>query len=168
MPKILFVVITMTETNLSGLSILPVKRLPLLSLAILLAAYTTFSWFLIHSTATWLAWSLVLAFTLLQALLLTTLFDGLKLFIGSWLKSDVGYFTLIIVASLGLTVIMVWFKVFGYFLVLIAAEVLARLDLQNAGYNRVQALLILTLFSLTGLAIGWGATVSSVLSENLR
>jgi hypothetical protein len=139
-------------------TILPVKRLPLVSLAILLMAYTTFSWFLIKSTATWLAWTLVLVFTLLQALLLTTLFDGFKLFIGKWLRSDVGYFTLIIVASLGVTVIMVWFKVFGYVLVLIAAEILARLDLQNAGFNRVQALLILTFFSLSGLAIGWGAT----------
>lgn len=153
---------------MNELNLLPVKRLPLLSLAILLAAYTSFSWFLIQSTATWLAWGLALAFTLLQALLLTTLFDGLKVFLGAWLKSDVGYFTLIIAASLGVTVIMVWFRVFGYFLVLIAAEVLARLDLQNAGFNRVQALLILTTFSLSGLAIGWGATVSAAVSESLR
>lgn len=156
----------MTETERTDLSMLFVKRLPLVSLTILLAAYTTFSWFLIQSTATWLAWALVLAFTVLQALLLTTLFDGLKMLIGAWLKSDVGYFILILVASLGVTVVMVWFKVFGYLLVLIAAEVLARLDLQNAGYSRVQALLILTLFSLSGLAIGWGATFSSELSDS--
>lgn len=144
------------------------KRLPLLSLAILLAAYTSFSWFLIQSTATWLAWALVLTFTLLQALLLTTLFDRLKVLIGAWLKSDVGYFTLIIAVSLGVTVSVVWFRVFGYVLVLIAAEVLARLDLQNAGFNRIQALLILTFFSLSGLAIGWSATVSSAVGESLR
>lgn len=164
--KIYYVAITMTETERTDLSMLFVKRLPLVSLTILLAAYTTFSWFLIQSTATWLAWALVLAFTVLQALLLTTLFDGLKMLIGAWLKSDVGYFILILVASLGVTVVMVWFKVFGYLLVLIAAEVLARLDLQNAGYSRVQALLILTLFSLSGLAIGWGATFSSELSDS--
>lgn len=153
---------------MNELNLLPVKRLPLLSLAVLLAAYSSFSWFLIQSTVSWLAWGLALAFTLLQALLLTTLFDGVKLFISAWLKSDVGYFTLIIAVSLGVTVIMVWFKVFGYFLVLIAAEILARLDLQNAGFNRVQALLILTLFSLSGLAIGWGATVSAAVTEGLR
>jgi hypothetical protein len=136
-----------------------VKRLPWLSLAILFAAYTSFSWFLIQSTATWLAWSLVLAFTLLQALLLTTLFDGLKALIKAWLKSDIGYFTLIIVASLGVTIVLVWFRIFGYFFVLIAAEILARLDLQNAGFTRVQALLILSTFSLLGLATGWAATI---------
>lgn len=110
----------------------------------------------------------MLAFTVLQALLLTTLFDGLKMLVGAWLKSDVGYFILIVVVSLGVTVVMVWFKVFGYLLVLIAAEVLARLDLQNAGFNRVQALLILTVFSLSGLAIGWAATFSSALSDNFQ
>jgi len=158
----------MTETERTNLNVLFVKKLPLVSLTILLAAYTTFSWFLIQSTATWLAWVLVLAFTLLQALLLTTLFDGLKILIGAWLKSDVGYFTLIIVVSLGITVVMVWFKVFGYLLVLVAAEVLARLDLQNAGYSRVQALLILTMFSLSGLAIGLGASMRSTLSSSFQ
>jgi hypothetical protein len=140
-----------------------VKRLPWLSLAILFAAYTTFSWFLIQSTVTWLAWLLVLTFTVLQALLLTTLFDKLKILLGRWLKSDIGYFMLIIVASLGVTVVFLWFRVFGYFLVLIAAEILARLDLQNAGFNRVQALFILSTFSLLGLATGWGATHNPIL-----
>jgi hypothetical protein len=145
-----------------------VKKLPWLSLAILFAAYTSFSWFLIQSTATWLAWSLALAFALLQALLLTTLFDGLKALIKAWLKSDIGYFTLIIVASLGVTIVFVWFRIFGYFFVLIASEILARLDLQNAGFSRVQALLILSIFSLLGLATGWGATIHHSLQEIAR
>lgn len=146
--------------EMENVYVLPVKKLPWLSLAILFAAYTTFSSFLTHSTVTWLAWALVLAFTLLQALLLTTLFDGLKILIGRWLRSDVGYFTLIISASLGITIVFLWFKVFGYFLVLVAAEILARLDLQNAGFNRLQALIILSLFSLSGLAVGWATSLN--------
>ena len=134
---------------------LTVRKLPWLSLAILFAAYTTFSSFLTYATVTWLAWGIVLAFTLLQALLLTTLFDGLKILLGRWLKSDVGYFVLIMVFSLGVTVVFLWFRVFGYILVLIASEVLVRLDLQNAGFNRVQSLIILSFFSLGGLALGW-------------
>jgi hypothetical protein len=137
----------------------PVRKFPWLSLAILLAAYATFSAFLTRSTITWLAWGIVLTFTLLQALLLTTLFDGLKILIARWLKSDIGYFTLIMLFSLGMTVVFLWFRVFGYILVLIASEVLARLDLQNAGFNRVQALMILSIFSLSGLAVGWIASL---------
>ncbi len=146
--------------------LLPVKKLPWISLAILFAAYSTFSWFLTHATVTWLAWALVLMFTLLQALLLTTLFDGVKLVIGRWLKSDVGYFTLILVVSLSVTIALVWFKIFGYFLVLVAAEILARLDLQNAGFNRLQALLILSLFSFLGLAAGWAVSSSALLGSS--
>ncbi|WP_416670876.1 hypothetical protein [Egbenema bharatensis] len=136
-----------------------VRKLPWLSLTVLFAAYTTFSAFLTHETVTWLAWVIVLAFTVFQALLLTTLFDGLKMLLARWLKSDVGYFTLIMLFSLGVTIVFLWFRVFGYILVLIASEVLARLDLQNAGFNRFQALIILSIFSLTGLAVGWAASL---------
>jgi hypothetical protein len=135
-----------------------VKKLPWLSLALLFAAYTTFSWFLIHATATPLVWVLVLLFTVIQALLLTTLFDGFRRFMRNWLRSDLGYFTLIMFSALGFTGALVWFRTFGYFLVLVTAEILARLDLQNAGFTRLQALFLLTLFSVAGLAMGWAAT----------
>jgi hypothetical protein len=139
-----------------------VKKLPWLSLLLLFAAYSTFSWFLIHITATPLAWFLVLSFTLIQALLLTTWFDGLKRFARLWLRSDVGYFTLIILGALGVTMSLVWFKTFGYFLVLVSAELLARLDLQSFGYSRLQSLFVLTLFSLAGLGLGWLASQNPV------
>ncbi|MCU0525944.1 MAG: hypothetical protein MUF72_14065 [Elainella sp. Prado103] len=134
------------------------KKFPWFSLLLLFAAYTTFSWFLIHATAPPLAWIGVLSFTVIQSLLLTTWFDSLKRFVRLWLRSDIGYFTLIMVFALGSTGILVWFKTFGYFLVLIAAEVLTRLELQNAGFTRIQALFLLTLFSLAGLATGWAAS----------
>ncbi|MBD3881299.1 hypothetical protein IFO70_05990 [Phormidium tenue FACHB-886] len=142
-------------------------QLPWLSLLLLLAAYATFSWFLTHtfnqfltfSTTAFLAWGLVLSFTLLQALLLTTLFDGLKLFLNRWLRSDIGYFSLIIILSMGVTIAIVWFGITNYFVVLIAAELLARLDLESARFSRLQTLLILSLISIGGLAIGLFATV---------
>jgi hypothetical protein len=145
-----------------------VKQVPWLSLSMLFSAYATFSWFLIHwfathvdvSIAEWAVWAMVLSFTLLQALLLTTLFDGVKLFFRRWLRSDVGYFSLILLASMSVTAALVWFRMFGYFLVLISAEILARLDLQNANLNRWQSLGVLTLVSLLGLAAGWGARLT--------
>lgn len=107
---------------------------------------------------TWLGWGIVLALTLFQALLLTTLFERLRILAGRWLRSDVGYFTLIILISLGVTIALVWFRTFGYFLVIITAEILVRLDLQDAEFNRFQALIILTFFSLSGLAAGWASS----------
>jgi hypothetical protein len=145
-----------------------VRPIPWLSLSILFSAYATFSWFLTHWFAThvdeaiaeWAVWALVLSLTLLQALLLTTLFDGVKRFFRRWLRSDVGYFSLILIGSMSVTAALVWFKMFGYFLVLVSAEILARLDLQNANLNRWQSLGILTLVSVLGLAAGWGARLN--------
>ncbi len=62
--------------------------------------------------------------------------------------------------SMGVTAALVWFKMFGYVLVLVSAEILARLDLQNAHLNRWQSLIVLTLVSVAGLAVGWGARLT--------
>jgi hypothetical protein len=150
-----------------------VKKVPWLSIGILFASYATFSWFLTHwvssevgmAIAEWAVWAIVLFFTLMQALLLTTLFNGVKLFFRRWLKSDVGYFTLIMIGSLSVTGALVWFKMFGYVLVLVSAEILARLDLQNAQLNRWQSLAVLTLVSVAGLAVGWSARLTPLLLQ---
>lgn len=144
------------------------KKVPWLSLSILFSSYATFSWFLTHwvisrvdaASAKWTVWAFVLFCTLMQALLLTTLFDGVKLFFRRWLKSDVGYFSLIMLGSLSVTGALVWFRMFGYVLVLVSAEILARLDLQNAKLNRWQSLAVLTLVSIAGLAVGWSASLA--------
>jgi len=137
--------------------VLPVQKIPWLSLLLLLAAYTIFSWFLIRAVGS-LAWLVVAVMAVVQALFLTTWLDGLKRFSRLWLRSDVGYFTLILILALGSTMALVWFRTFGYCLVLVSAELLARLDLQNAGYSRWHALVILVLVSCLGLGLGWTAT----------
>jgi hypothetical protein len=150
-----------------------VKKVPWLSLGILFSAYATFSWFLTHwvvsqtstAWAVWSVWAIVLFCTLLQALLLTTLFDGVKLFFRKWLKSDVGYFSLIMIGSMSVTAALVWFRMFGYVLVLVSAEILARLDLQNAKLNRWQSLAVLTFVSVAGLAVGWSAKLAPLLLQ---
>lgn len=138
------------------------RTIPCLSLFLLLASYGTFSWFLYRSTVTWVVWLAVLVLALLQALLLTALATDFKSFLSGWLKSDTGYFVSIIVAACFVAVIFVWIQVFGYILMLLAAEMLARLDLQNLGYTRFQSLAILTVVSLLGLWVGW--TASQVLT----
>lgn len=136
------------------------RRLPWFSLALMFIAYTSFSWFVSHTTLPWIAWGLAIAFTLLQSLLLTTLFARTRLFARRWLQSDFGYFTLILAGAISVTFALVWFRVFGYCLVVLSAEILARLDLQNLGFNRVQSLVVLTIVSFTGLIVGWLVSLS--------
>jgi hypothetical protein len=134
------------------------RSLPWLSLLLLLTAYSTFSWFLYKSLdVTWVVWLLVLSLTLLEALLLTTLSKGLRLFVRSWLTSDVGYFASIIFMAMFVVFALVWVKVFSYVLVVVCAELLARLELQSAAFKRWQSFWILTGVSITGLALGLAA-----------
>lgn len=125
-----------------------------LSTLLLLGAYIMLSWFLYQTTAPWIVWVLALLFAIFQASLLTTLSEGLRRFISKWLKSDIGYFSIIALGAFSITVVLVWFHVFEYFLMVVGAELLARLDLQNVGLNRWQSLGVLTITSVVGLSVG--------------
>lgn len=127
---------------------------PVFSTILLLVTYIMLSWFLYQTTAPWLVWVLALVFAIVQASLLTTLSEGLRRFISNWLKSDLGYFSIIALGAFSITIILVWFHVFEYFLMVVGAELLARLDLQNAGLNRWQSLGVLTITSIVGLSAG--------------
>lgn len=94
-------------------------------------------------------------FALAEALLLTTLSRGFRGAIRGWLKSDIGYFSVVLIGAFSIALILLWFHVFEYIILVLAAEILARLDLQTAGLNRWQSLAVLTIVSLLGLAMGW-------------
>lgn len=130
------------------------------SLTLLLSAYTSFSWFLYHNTQNWIVWLLALVFALAQALLLTAWSRGLRRFLRRWLQSSLGYFALVLLSAMSVAVILVWYHVFEYILVVVAAEILARLDLQQSRLGRWQSLGVLTVVSITGLAVGWTAEVT--------
>lgn len=103
----------------------------------------------------WVVWALAVGTALAEALMLTTLLDSAKRWLDKWLKSDVGYFTVVVIGAMMVAVAFVWFKLFGYVLALLASETLARLDLQSLGVKRVQAMVLLTIISLLGVAVGW-------------
>jgi len=133
----------------------PVKKIPVVSLLLLLGSYGTFSWFLYQATAPWIVLLVVTTVALTEALLLTTLSRGLRAAIRGWLKSDIGYFSVVLIGAFSIALVLVWFHVFEYIFLVVAAEILARLDLQRAGLNRWQSLAVLSIVSLSGLAIGW-------------
>ena len=103
----------------------------------------------------WVVWALAVGTAVAEALMLTTLMDRFKQWLDKWLKSDVGYFTVVMVGAMSVAVAFVWFNLFGYVLALLASETLARLDLQDLNVTRSQALVILTVISLLGVAVGW-------------
>lgn len=121
----------------------------------MLLAYGSFGWFLSHQAGSTLGWGIAITFTIAQALLLTTAGDRSQLALNAWLRSDLGYFSLVIVSAMLVAFAFIWARIFGYILVVVATELLARLDLQTIGFNRIQSLIILILVSASGLATGW-------------
>ncbi|MGI0488258.1 hypothetical protein ACN4EK_22680 [Pantanalinema rosaneae CENA516] len=76
-------------------------------------------------------------------------------FITHWFRSDtVAFLTICMMASLA-AVMLFWLHVFIQILLIMAAESLARLDIQTLGLDEWQAFWLLSTASLIGLAIGW-------------
>jgi hypothetical protein len=83
-----------------------------------------------------------------------TSFDS---FLSRWFHSDTTAF-MVLFAFAGLAaVILFWLHVFLQILTVLAAEALARIDMQAARMSGIQAYWILTFVSLTGLTVGWFA-----------
>jgi hypothetical protein len=138
---------------------MPVKKLLWLSLSLLLAAYTTLGYFLSSWTVPWVVWLFVMAFALVQAILLTSVSKDFRTSMGNWIGSDIGHLMAISAGALSVTVVLVWFHIFQYILMIGSTEILARVELHFYGLNRPQSLGVLTGTSLLGLGLGW--TVST-------
>ncbi len=81
-----------------------------------------------------------------------TSFSG---FISRWFRSDtVAFMTIVTIAGMA-AVILYWLHVFLQILTILAADALARIDIQTAGLSGNHAFRILVLVSLTGLIAGW-------------
>lgn len=140
-----------------------VKKLPCVSLLLLVFTYGVFGWLISIDTQSnglnslsyvserlWLDGAIIL----LLALSLTAPFQLIQTFYKSWLKSDTTAFVSVIVGAFFAVVILHWFETFIRILVLLSAGALVRIDLQTAGYNKWQSFGILMFISLMGFSFG--------------
>lgn len=76
-------------------------------------------------------------------------------FITRWFRSDtVAFASVFMIAGLA-ALVLFWLHIFLQILTILAADALARIDIQAAGLTGIQAFWILVLVSLTGLTTGW-------------
>ena len=131
------------------------KKFPWLSLTFLVAAYCTFGWFLYPPHSSGFDWLFAVAFALIVAGLLTAPERSLRSRFFTWSVSSVGRFILVVFGAFLTAVVLYMVHVFIHILVTVAACMLARLDLQTAGFQQWQAFWVLSFFSLIGLGLGW-------------
>lgn len=99
----------------------------------------------------------MIGFAIFQATLLTTFSQGFRTFVTKWLKSDIGYFSSVLIGAISIAFILVWYHTFEYALVVIGSEILSRIDLQSSGFNQWQTLGILFFVSFLGVVASWTA-----------
>ena len=147
------------------------KQIPWLSLTILLVIYGILGW----AYSSWgiesieegiilsrfeaefairLLYGLGTSLILLIVILLSDPISLITVSFGSWLKSDLRAFLSIFFGAFAFTLIFQWFNYFVKFLVLFAAALLLRLDLQQAGVSKWMSVLIMAVFSLLGFIGG--------------
>lgn len=132
----------------------PTQRIPWLSLLLLLATYTTFGWFVAVRAAAphwqWAGAALVLAIHL--ALLAPI--ELIEICFGGWLQTDNKAMLAIINLALISVVAIHQFDWFLRLTILLAAGILARLELRAAGCNRWVAFIVESVLGLGGYGLG--------------
>lgn len=153
------------------------RNLSWLALVLLLIAYGNFGWLLAsfqqdnfdrfdpkeHGPVGWLVsilglpWILWIGAALLVvvlALFLTSMMSGPKNIVVRLFQSDASIFAFVAAIAFFSVLIVAWIHFFAQLLVLLAAEILARLEIQGLKFREWQAFSLLTLTSMTGLGIG--------------
>ena len=142
----------------------PQRKFPVLSLLLLLVAYISFGWFIsspefpeVQVRGFWISVPMVLAFVWVWILCFAFLnpISSFSRFITRWFKSDTVAFLSIFMFAGTAALVLYWMHIFLYILTIIAAEALARVDFQTAGFSNWQAFFGLLVVSLIGLVIGW-------------
>ncbi|TVQ41739.1 MAG: hypothetical protein EA365_16960 [Gloeocapsa sp. DLM2.Bin57] len=152
-------------------------RFPWLYLSLVFLAYGVFGWIVAKSINLWIAdlrealayWGLLISpltakiyiYGLISLVIfmiivvLTIPAKSLKFMFGSWLKSGNQGFISILFWSFMLVLIICYLEQFLMFLILFAASLLGRLELQELTYKSYQIMLILVTVSLLGFSTGY-------------
>lgn len=127
------------------------KKLPWVSLLLVVIAYTLFGW---NSAVSQYNWVEGATLVLGIALFLIAPVQLIKICFSRWLASDARAFISIIILSFLTVVVLTWLSVFAQFFILLSAGILARFDLQTAGYGPWKAFGILVVISSLSFAFG--------------
>ncbi|MEH2349972.1 MAG: hypothetical protein V7K55_18645 [Nostoc sp.] len=130
------------------------KRVPWVSLALVLLSYSTLGWVISETHAPLFVWVQTVVGILLLIVTLTTPWPKMTYYLNTLLKSNVRSFGVAVLAAFLFFIMIAWFGVFLDTLLIISATILVRIDFQKAGLRQGLAFLTTSIFSLIGLALG--------------
>lgn len=130
------------------------KRLPWVSLALLLLTYSVFGWILSPQNLTIYAWLLVVVGILVLIAILTTPWSKTTQFIRILFNTKLKSFGFAVLGAFFFFLICAHFRTFLDVMLIISATILVRLDFQTASFTEIQAFCLTSIFSIAGLMLG--------------
>lgn len=131
-----------------------IKRLPWVSLALLLLTYSTWGWVISKEKPSPPVWFAAAMATLVLISCLTSSWFKIINYSNFLFKTNLRSFGVSVIAAFLLFFAVAWFSVFINTSLIIAATILARLDFQSAGFKEWQVFLILLTLTFASLALG--------------
>ena len=151
------------------------KNLPW-SLVLLFVTFSVFGWYLMDSIpdltdwvadkggafnisatqliVSWIILPTAAASIIIMAVSLTAPILWMRIGITSWMKSDINALASTLLWTFAIVLVFSYIEYVVRFLVLLSAAILARLDLQQAGYSKATASVMLVSLCLAGFASG--------------
>ena len=130
------------------------KKLPWVSLALLLATYITLGWLLSAVNAPLMVWITVAGAIVFLAVALSSPWSNIRDGFGRLLKSDTRAFLVAVVSAFCVVIFITWLHLFANLLVVLSAGALVRLDTQTARWSNRQIFIFLSVVPAIGLGLG--------------
>ncbi|MCC5609107.1 hypothetical protein LC612_20545 [Nostoc sp. CHAB 5834] len=130
------------------------KRVPWVSLALVMLSYSTLGWVISETRAPLSVWLATVVAILLLIVTLTIPWLKMKYYLDVLFKSNIRSFGVAVLGAFLFFIMIAWFRVFLDTLLIISATILVRIDFQMAGLREGLAFWTASTFSLTGLALG--------------
>ncbi|MEH2313263.1 hypothetical protein [Nostoc sp.] len=130
------------------------KRVPWVSLALVLLSYSTLGWVISETHAPLFVWLVTVVAILLLIVTLTAPWSKMTYYYSILLKSNTRSFAVAVLAAFLFFIMIAWFWIFLDTLLIISATILVKIDFQKAGLREGLAFSAASIFSLGGLALG--------------
>jgi hypothetical protein len=135
------------------------QKFPWMSICLLLLANVCFGFFLQDYESAKLTWILAIVYIVLECGALSIAWQPVRDFMLLGFKSDVGYTLMAFAGASFVVVMLAWLRIFSYFLLILAAAILLRVDLYTRRTGSAVSFLVLLISSAIGLALSWLPTL---------
>lgn len=132
-----------------------IKKLPYGSLSLVLLTYSVFGWILSQEKLPDYAWLLIVISLIILVAGITTPWSKTVKYVRVLFNTKLKSFGFAVLGAFLFFLIFAEFRIFLDIMLIISATVLVRLDFQTAGIKETQAFFLTSLFSVTGLMLGF-------------